>query len=305
MNKTLKHIAVLAGWIAITVAAHLPAAEPKPGSPLFRFGAVADCQYCSKTSLLRKYNLSPKKLTECVEQYNKLDLAFVVHLGDFIDRDFESFKVVNPIFAKLKAPHYHVLGNHDFSVVDEKKELVPAQLGLKNRYYDFTHKDWRFIVLDGNDVSLYAYPKDDPRTKAATAFHRRLKAGTPTWNGGVGGKQLAWLKGRLAVAAKANEKVILFCHFPVHPENIHNLWNHEAVTSLLAEYSCVAAYLNGHNHAGNYGEKSGIHYLTIKGMVDTLKNSYGVVEVYEDRLVLKGFGRQEDREMKLPAPAKP
>ena len=61
----------------------------------------------------------------------------------------------------------------------------------------------------------------------------------------------------------------------------------------------MAAYLNGHNHAGNYGEKSGIHYLTIKGMVDTLKNSYGVVEVYEDRLVLKGFGRQEDREMKL------
>ncbi|MCH2378508.1 MAG: metallophosphoesterase [Pedosphaera sp.] len=305
MNKTLKHIAVLAGWIAITVAAHLPAAEPKPGSPLFRFGAVADCQYCSKTSLLRKYNLSPKKLTECVEQYNKLDLAFVVHLGDFIDRDFESFNVVSPIFAKLKAPHYHVLGNHDFSVVDEKKELVPAQLGLKNRYYDFTHKDWRFIVLDGNDVSLYAYPKDDPRTKAATAFHRRLKAGTPTWNGGVGGKQLAWVKGRLAVAEKANEKVILFCHFPVHPENIHILWNYEAVTSLLAEYPCVAAYLNGHNHAGNYGEKSGIHYLTIKGMVDTLKNSYGVVEVYEDRLVLKGFGRQEDREMKLPAPAKP
>ena len=126
MNNTSKHIAVLAGWIAITVATHLPAAEPKPGSPLFRFGAVADCQYCSQTSLLRKYNLSPKKLTECVEQYNKLDLAFVVHLGDFIARDFESFKVVTPIFAKLKAPHFHVLGNHDFSVVDEKKELVPA-----------------------------------------------------------------------------------------------------------------------------------------------------------------------------------
>ena len=102
MNKKLKHIAVLAGWIAITVAAHLPAAEAKPGSPLFRFGAVADCQYRSKTSLIRKYNLSPQKLTECVELYNKLDLAFVVHLGDFIDRDFESFKVVSPIFASSR-----------------------------------------------------------------------------------------------------------------------------------------------------------------------------------------------------------
>ena len=65
----------------------------------------------------------------------------------------------------------------------------------------------------------------------------------------------------------------------------------------------MAAYINGHNHAGNYGEKDGIHYLTMKGMVDTLKNSYGVVEVYEDRLALNGFGRQENREMKL-APAK-
>ena len=99
--------------------------------------------------------------------------------------------------------------------------------------------------------------------------------------------------------------MILFCHFPVYPDNIHNLWNHGAMTGLLAKYPCVAAYINGHNHAGNYGEKGGIHYLTMKGMVDTLKNSYGVVEVYEDRLALKGFGRQEDREMKLPMIAKP
>ena len=139
MNIISKHITLLAGWIALTVAPHLPAAEPKPGSPLFRFGAVADCQYCSKTSLIRKYNLSPQKLTECVEHYNKPDLAFVVHLGDFIDRDFESFAKERPIYNRLKAPHYHVLGNHDFSVADDKKALVPAQLGLKKRYYDFSH----------------------------------------------------------------------------------------------------------------------------------------------------------------------
>ena len=98
---------------------------------------------------------------------------------------------------------------------------------------------------------------------------------------------------------------MLFCHFPVHPANVHNLWNHSAITELLAKYPCVAAYLNGHNHAGNYGEKNGIHYLSLKGMVDTEKNSYSVMEVYADRLILKGFGRQKNREMKLSAPAKP
>ena len=273
--------------------------------PLFQFGAVADCQYCKQTSAVRKYSQSTQKLTECVAHYNKLNLAFVVHLGDFIDRDFESFAKVVPIYNRLKAPHYHVLGNHDFSVVDEKKASVPAQLGLKNRYYDFAHKGWRFIVLDGNDVSLYAYPKNDPRSKAATAFHRRLKAGTPTWNGSVGDKQLAWIESKLKSATKAKERVMLFCHFPVHPANVHNLWNHSAITELLAKYPCVAAYLNGHNHAGNYGEKNGIHYLSLKGMVDTEKNSYSVMEVHADRLILKGFGRQENREMKLSAPAKP
>ena len=299
MKNTSKHLAVLAGWAAIAIAAQLPAAETKPAEPLFRFGAVADCQYCSKTSFIRKYNQSPQKLTACVAEYNKLDLAFVVHLGDFIDRDFESFDVVSPIFAKLKAPRYHVLGNHDFDVADDKKALVPKRMGLKSRYYDFAHKGWRFIVIDGNDLSTYAYPKNDPRTKAATAFHRRLKIGTPTWNGGVGEKQLAWVKAKLEAATKAKERVILFCHFPVHPANIHNLWNAEAMTKLLANYPCVAAYLNGHNHAGNYAQQGKIHYLTLKGMVDTSKSAYSVVEVHQDRLEIKGFGRQKDSTLLL------
>ncbi|MFT6059924.1 MAG: hypothetical protein ACJAU9_001352 [Lentimonas sp.] len=33
-----------------------------------------------------------------------LDLAFVTHLGDFIDRDFESFDEVNSIYNQLKMP---------------------------------------------------------------------------------------------------------------------------------------------------------------------------------------------------------
>ena len=288
MNKTLMAIALLL------------AATPTFADPLFRFGAIADCQYCKETSAGRKYNLSPKKLAACVKHYNKLDLAFVVHLGDFIDRDFESFDVVIPIYNRLKAPHYHVLGNHDFSVADDKKALVPKRMGLKNRYYDFTHKGWRFIVLDGNDLSLYAYPKNDPRTKAATAFHRRLKAGTPTWNGGVSDQQLKWIESRLKLATQAKERVILFCHFPVFPADIHNLWNHEAVTSLLAKYPCVAAYINGHNHGGNYGKNGTIHYLTLKGMVDTEKSAYSIIEVHKNERTVSGYGRQDNRSMPLP-----
>ncbi|MDA0725428.1 MAG: metallophosphoesterase [Verrucomicrobia bacterium] len=292
--------AICALLVFLVASFHSFGADPRPGSPLFRFGAVADCQYCESTSKVRKYNLSPKKLTACVEHYNKMELSFVVHLGDFIDRDFASFDKVVPIYNRLNAPHYHVLGNHDFSVADDKKTLVPAKLGLKQRYYDFTRKGWRFIVIDGNDVSLHAWPKDDPRTKAASIYHRSLKPRPPSWNGALGDEQLKWIEAKLKTATKAKERVMLFCHFPVYPKNGHNLWNDKALTSLLARYPCVAAYVNGHNHAGNYGQRDGIHYLTLKGMVDTEQSSYSVIEVYADRLVVKGFGRETNRDLPLP-----
>ena len=82
----------------------------------FAFGAIADCQYCADPGRgARKYALSEDKLTKCVTHLNTMDLEYVVHLGDFIDRDFKSFDVVGPIYKKLKMPKYHVLGNHDFS----------------------------------------------------------------------------------------------------------------------------------------------------------------------------------------------
>ena len=63
--------------------------------------------------------------------------------------------------------------------------------------------------------------------------------------------------------------------------------------------------MNGHNHAGNYGTKNKIHYLTLKGTVDTTSNAFSVIEVYKDRLLLKGIGRQKNREMKLISTQKP
>ena len=274
----------------------------RSSGPLFSFGVIADCQYCNikvpKTAA-RQYALSPKKLTACVEHLNRLDLQFVVHLGDFIDRDFKSFADVVPIYDKLKADHYHVLGNHDFSVVDEHKAKVPAALGLKSRYYQFRCQGYRFIALDGNDVSLHAYPASDPRHKAAVAFHKKLPSGTPTWNGAVGQAQLDWLKKALGEAGRAREKVILFCHFPVYPENVHNLWNAGEVLAVVEESKGVVAYMNGHNHAGNYGFSAKRHFVTFMGLVDTEETAYAIVNVHADRLEIKGFGRQENMTLPL------
>ncbi len=276
-------------------------ADDLPGSgATFQFGVIADCQYCSDPGTgVRKYSMSVEKLERCVDHLNTLDLDYVVHLGDFIDRDFESFDVVNPIYHRLAFPKYHVLGNHDFSVVDDRKKDVPGKLGLASRYYDFAVKGWRFVVLDGNDISFYAHPANSPEHQETVDYYERNKIDSPDWNGAVGPRQVSWLEKVLEQAAQVGEKVVLYCHFPVYPENVHNLWNAREIVSVIERFPCVKAYLNGHNHAGNYGIRNGVHYLTFKGMVDTGETAYATVTVHEDRLEISGYGRESNRILEI------
>jgi predicted phosphodiesterase len=262
----------------------------------FSFGAIADCQYCSGPNRgSRHYSSSAKKLHQCVRELNSHDLKFVIHLGDFIDRDYASFDKVLPIYQSLKMPAYHALGNHDFDVADKWKAKVPERMGMKSKYYDFSIDDWRFIVLDGNDVSFHAYPKDSSEYREAEVYYRENKIRSPRWNGAVGEKQLTWMKEVLKGAEKKGEKVVLYCHFPVYPADPHNLWNAKEVISILETFSCVKAYINGHNHKGKYGQKNGIHYLTLKGMVETESNAYSIIGIFQDRIKVIGYGRETDR----------
>ncbi len=266
----------------------------------YSFGVIADCQYCKEAGKgVRKYAKSDTKLAECVSHLNTLDLAYTIHLGDFIDRDWESFDVVTPIYNRLNMPHYHVLGNHDFSVVDEKKSAVIKKMEMPNDYYDFEVKGWRFIVLNGNDISFHAYPKDSENYKLAVEYYTQNKLDNPKWNGALGVTQLNWLKAVLEKATKNEEQVVLYCHFPVYPENRHNLWNAKEVIDIIEDYPCVKAYINGHNHEGNYGQKNGVHYLTMKGMVDTEESAYGVIKVNKEYLIIEGYGRELNRTLQL------
>lgn len=60
----------------------------------------------------------------------------------------------------------------------------------------------------------------------------------------------------------------------------------------------------GHDHDGGYhrDEDSGVHYLTLEGVIETPPDcdAFGTVSVYEDRMVIKGNGRIADRELLFP-----
>jgi hypothetical protein len=293
---------ILAGGTML--AAHASRAWARDSDSPFAFGVVADAQYADVDPVgSRYYRNSRDKLATCIQRLNEMELAFVVDLGDLIDRDFDSFREVLPIYNHLKWPRHHVLGNHDFSVEANRIDDVPARIGLRHRFYTFHHQSWRFIVLDGNDVSLFGRPPNTTEYREAEQMYKSLREQkapwAQTWNGGIGGKQLAWLRQQLDHASQRRERVIIFCHYPIYPENAHNLWNSAEVLDVLDRYSCIVAYLNGHNHAGNYAPRAGTHYVTVPGMVETPDTTaFAIVRVYRNHLDLIGFGRTPVRMLK-------
>jgi 3',5'-cyclic AMP phosphodiesterase CpdA len=167
------------------------------------------------------------------------------------------------------------------------------------RYHSWVTKGWRFVVLDGNDLSLYAYAEGSPRHDESVAYHEALDPPPPTWCGAVGTEQLAWLEAELAQADAQGEAVVVLCHFPVLGVPGRALWNAEEVLAVLDRHPSVVAWLNGHDHAGGHVEREGVHHLTFRGMVDTGENAFALVELDAGRLRVRGFGREPDRDLAL------
>ena len=112
-------------------------ASSNESPPLFRFGVIADIQYCDCKpatnfcgSETRNYRGGLAQTERAVEFWNSLNnLAFVAQLGDLIDGqnagtygqglDFDSpqsapaMERVRGILARCKAPIYHAIGNHE------------------------------------------------------------------------------------------------------------------------------------------------------------------------------------------------
>ena len=97
-----------------------------------------------------------------------------------------------------------------------------------------------------------------------------------------------------------NKKVILFCHFPVFPDNAHNLWNCEDVLSLIDKHKSVKAYFNGHDHRGHYAERDGVHYITMRGMVEKeVETGFAINRVFPIWLNIDGFGEEPSRMLSI------
>lgn len=290
---------ILASFIATFVSINMNPDDKQDLRPIFSIGIVADVQYADiDPNGNRYYRTSKERLKEAYDTFKNNNVDFVINLGDIIDGDFESYQPVMELIKASGIRTSHVSGNHDYAVDPFRKKRLPVLLGHWEGYYSSAMEGFRFIYLNGNDVSTYAHA-DTTITEQNRSYLDSLKAekkiNAMDWNGGIGRKQMAFLKDELDLAKKKHEKVIIICHFPVFPENAHNLFNYEEVLRLLEDYSNVIAWFNGHNHAGNYGKYGNMHCITFKGMVDTpSENSFAIIDLYDHKVDVRGFGREQD-----------
>jgi len=279
--------------------------------PLFRFGLLADVQYADddvRPDLDRHYRASLTKLAEAIAEFNRHQLAFVVHLGDLVDHDLDNLPPVLDLLAGSAAPVRQVLGNHDFtsrtspSGVSDETDVFAA-FGLSNPYYSFDVGGWRFLVLNTNEVGTIAAAPQSERWFQGRQLLERLaeegRANAQPWNGTIGADQTEWLTGQLRDAEEAGLHAAVLAHHPVFPDHGDNLLDDHRMRDRLADFPAVKAWFNGHQHQGGYGECNGVHYLTLCGVVQTLRNAYAIAEVYDDRIEIIGFDREPTRTLKI------
>jgi len=279
--------------------------ERATGRPIFRFGVVADPQYAPiAPSGTRYFSNSLWKLSEAIKVFNQENVEFVVTLGDIIDRDWGSYAHVLALYKTLERPNFFILGNHDFYVASNYLNSVLQTLALQRAYYDFAGGGHRIIVIDGNEISLFANAEGTENYAAAEKRISDMKAAgagnAHDVNGGISDVQFAWVEQVMNKAKAAGERVIVMAHYPIYPVHDLNLWDDGRLVDLLTSYDNFLLYINGHNHAGNFGAIGRKYFVNFKGMVETsATTAFSIVEVYDDRIDVRAFGVEHARTLSL------
>ncbi|KAA6233218.1 metallophosphoesterase [Chlorobium phaeovibrioides] len=213
---------------------------------------------------------SAEKLSRAVETMNSAGCSFLVQLGDLIagneQRAPEELAAATAIISKFHGKIRHLIGNHCLQLPLQTLQEV---FGLQSPFYRFHAGGFRWLALDGMEVSALRPPGTPEDASALEEYLSRPE--NPLWCGALGSVQKAWLKKELTEARKENERVIVLCHFPLHPATTDKrhgmLWNHAEVRGILQSSGAVSACLSGHYHPGGYAFEKGIHFAVLPAAV--------------------------------------
>ncbi|PIA51631.1 hypothetical protein AQUCO_01100470v1 [Aquilegia coerulea] len=302
--------------------------------PLFSFGVISDVQYAdipdgrSFLGVPRYYRHSIQVLQRAVNGWNDHQkLKFAVNFGDIVDGfcpKQESLNAVEKIvknFETSNCPVYHMIGNHCLYNLPRKNLLPLLKMPTRNgqAYYDFSPTpEYRFVVLDGYDISAIGWPSYHPKTMEALEVLQEKNPNSDKnspaglvglerrflmFNGAVGREQLGWLDQILKESTELRQKVVVCCHIPLDPGAATYealCWNYDEVMEVIHRYNCVKVCIAGHDHKGGHSiDSHGIHHRVLEAALECPpgSNAFGFVDAYDDRLSLSGTDRMASTEM--------
>ncbi len=255
---------------------------------------VTDLHYADiDTRGTRHYRESADKLLSCINTLNPLKPDFLIELGDFKDQGtppdeqytLRYLEVIESVFKTFEGPRYHVLGNHDMDSLSKQQfmdTVKNANIPHASTHYSFDVKGVHMVVLDAN------YNSD------GTDYDH----GNYDWtDANINPDQLAWLEHDLALSPFP---AIIFVHQLLDGSGKHYINNSEAVRAILQKHKVLAVF-QGHQHAGQYNQIEGIHYYTLKAMVEgggPDNSSFALVQVHKNYdISITGYKKAESLEL--------
>lgn len=260
--------------------------EATASDEVVRFGLVTDPHYADiATHGTRWYRHSLEKMDECIALMNAERAGFLIELGDFTNGaekgNTAHLAAIEARFGRFDGPRYHVLGNHDLdSLSKDAVHAVIENTGIARgaSHYAFNRGGLHVVVLDA------CYRADG--TPYDTGNFDWTDANIPA-------DQLEWLEADLA----ENRLPALVCAHQCLEEGdgpIH-VRNAAAVRAVLERHPEVLAVFQGHHHAGQQSRVAGIHYYTLRAMVEGEgedNSAYAVVALHADHtLSVTGYRR--------------
>jgi predicted phosphodiesterase len=266
------------------VSAFTTLSEEKCVSVL-KIGLVTDVHYADVAPLrTRFYRQSIAKLREGVERFDALQVDFIMQLGDLIDSDapvqaaVSALQKIEAEFARFKGDCFYVFGNHDVLMLSKEEFLQHYGASTKDTFYSFDRGPFHFIVLD-------ACFREDGQPYDRGNFEW-TDTDIPT-------AQRDWLRNDLNNAKKMS---IVFVHQRLDVKKRYDVKSASAVRQILEKSGRVLAVFQGHSHHNDYQEIGGIHYCTLRAVVEgsgEANNSYGLLNLFSDGSIqLTGFRKQ-------------
>jgi len=293
MVQKLLAMAALTGLLAGGIAGcRTPAAGPRR---TLRVGMLTDLHYADREPAgTRFYRESPAKAREAVARLRAGRADLLAVLGDLKDmakgepeaRTLGHLVAIEAEIRGFGGPTCHVLGNHDMDNISKAQvldALTNTGIPRGRSHYAFSRGGVRFVVLDA------CFRAD------GVAYDR----GNFDWRDTfVPVGQLAWLEGELRAA---REPAIVLAHQRLDAEGDAYVKNSPAVRALLEASGKVLAVFQGHDHAGGYRQVNGIHYYTLKAVVEgsgAENNAYALVEVHPGLdITVTGYRRAVSMEL--------